>query len=313
MRIVLVGPGALGCLLASLLAKAESANHECILLDHNEARATALNARGISYTWQDRQELVRLPVVSSPAAVGRADLIILCVKSYDVATSLHFCRPLLHEHSLVLFLQNGISHLALADQVGAATAAFGTTTEGANIRGEGQVRHGGRGLTQLGFLGPVHPEAQLRLEQTAAVFNASELKTRITDDILSRLWTKLMVNVGINGLTAILNCPNGDLLTRPGIRDRMAALVTEAMTVAAAMAIYVPADSLEITCDVCRKTATNISSMLQDIRAGRRTEIDAINGAVVAAAQKFGLAVPANQTLLHEIKTIEGKPFNPPS
>ena len=312
MRIVLVGPGALGCLLASLLAKAEgSADHQCILLDHNEERAATLNARGISYTWQDREQLVRLPVVSTPEAAGQADLIILCVKSYDVAASLRYCRPLLHQQTLVLFLQNGVSHLALVDQVGAATAAFGTTTEGANIQGQGQVRHGGRGLTQLGFLGPVPPDAMLRLEQTAAIFNASELKTRVTDDILSRLWTKLMVNVGINGLTAILDCPNGELLTRPGVLERMGALVGEAMTVAAAMDIYVPEDSLAITCDVCRKTATNISSMLQDIRAGRRTEIDAINGAVVAAGRRFNLATPANQALLAEIKALEGKPFTP--
>ena len=77
------------------------------------------------------------------------------------------------------------------------------------------------------------------------------------------------------------------------------------------MNIYVPEDSLAITCDVCRKTATNISSMLQDIRAGRRTEIDAINGAVVAAGRRFGLATPANQALLAEIKALEGKPFTP--
>lgn len=308
MRFVLVGPGALGCLLASVLAKA--INHKedrFILLDHNTERARQLTSQGIIYQRHDQSERVALPVISSPAEIGHADVIILCVKSYDVPASLQFCRPLLQPATLLLFLQNGISHLGASGLTWEASPVYGTTTEGATLLGRGSVRHAGKGLTQFGFLEPADQPTTKLLEKAVAIFNRGGLKASITDDILSRLWTKLMVNVGINGLTAILDCPNGELLSRAGIPERMTLLVAEAAAVAAASNIQVPENSLDITREVCRKTAENISSMLQDVRAGRRTEIDAINGAVVAAGERLGIPTPENRLLVDQIKQLEEK------
>jgi 2-dehydropantoate 2-reductase len=237
--------------------------------------------------------------------VGKADVVILCVKSYDVKRSLGFCGPLLGKETLLLFMQNGIAHLEATDYVGAATPAYGTTTEGATLVRPGVVNHAGKGLTQLGFLGPVCPEATERLEQVADLFAQAGLTTRVRSNILSRLWTKLLVNTGINGLTATLDCLNGELLTLPGVAERMELLVQEAYSVALSGNIDVPADALEITRDVCEKTAANVSSMLQDVRAERKTEIDAINGAVVAAAKKLGMKVPENEKLVREVKRVE--------
>lgn len=306
MHVVLVGPGALGCLLASRLVRGDTTGvHRFTLLDHNGARARELNSRGISYIYKGEREQIRLPVSSSPTETGPADVVILCVKSYDITSCLRFCAPLLTRDTLLLFMQNGVAHLGESISDNCGTPAYGTTTEGANLLATGEVCHAGKGLTQFGFLGVVGESAGQRLRQVTEMFNAAGLKARMSDDILARLWTKLMVNTGINGLTATLGCPNGELLTRTGALERMALLVAEAQRVARASAIFVPEDSLEITRDVCSKTAANISSMLQDVRCRRRTEIDAINGAVVAAARKLGLDTPENLRLVRQVKELE--------
>lgn len=306
MHFVLVGPGALGCLLASMLVRANRNDyHRFTLLDHNATRAGKLHSQGILYEYQGKQERAAVPVSSSPTETGQADVVILCVKSYDIQGCLGFCGPLLGPETLLLFMQNGVAHLDMQSLIGNATAAYGTTTEGANMIGPGQVRHAGKGLTQFGFLGPVSDRTELKLQQVTELFSDVGLKARMTEDILSRLWTKLMVNTGINGLTATLGCSNGELLTLPGAAERMEKLVAEALDVATASNIYVPEDSLEITKGVCVKTAANISSMLQDVRSQRRTEIDAINGAVVAAGKKLGLNTPENLNLVRQVKELE--------
>jgi 2-dehydropantoate 2-reductase len=306
MHFVLVGPGALGCLLASMLARADhNEEYRFTLLDHNAARAGKLTSQGIVYEYKGRQERAFVPVSSSPTETGVADIVILCVKSYDIQGCLGFCGPLLGPDTLLLFMQNGVAHLEKQSLIKEATPAYGTTTEGANLVGPGHVRHAGRGLTQFGFLGPVPEQAQKKLQRVSNLFTQAGLKARVTEDILSRLWTKLMVNTGINGLTATLNCTNGELLTLPNTPGRMARLVEEALVVARASNIYVPEDSLEITKGVCVKTAANISSMLQDVRAQRKTEIDAINGAVVAVGKRLGIATPENLLLVRQVKELE--------
>ncbi len=308
MHFVLVGPGALGCLLSSMLARADhNEEYRFTLLDHNATRAGKLTSQGILYEYKGKQERALVPVSSSPTETGVADVVILCVKSYDIQGCLGFCSPLLGPDTLLLFMQNGVAHLEKQLLINNATPAYGTTTEGANLVGPGHVRHAGKGLTQFGFLGSVPEKAQQQLQQVSELFNRAGLKARVTDDILSRLWTKLMVNTGINGLTATLNCPNGELLTLPNIPERMARLVQEALDVARACNIYVPEDSLAITKGVCIKTATNISSMLQDVRAQRKTEIDAINGAVVAAGKKLRIDTPENLLLVRQVKELESR------
>lgn len=305
MHTIVVGPGALGSLLISQLGRTDTDTNRYTLIDHNNERATKLTARGIHYSFQDEEAVIEVKASSSPEQIDRADVVILCVKSYDIEDCLTFCSPLLTEKTLLIFMQNGIAHLDVQDMAGKAHAAYGTTTEGATLLGPGKVKHAGKGLTQLGFLQEPTVQAAQTLQKVAALFNRAGLSTRIRDDILSRLWTKLLVNTGINGLTATLDCTNGELLTLPGVQDRMANLVNEAMTVAHASGITVPEDSLEITQEVCAKTHANISSMLQDVRARRRTEIESINGAVIKAAKKFNIATPENIRLVEEVRKIE--------
>lgn len=307
MHIVLVGPGALGSLLACQLgAHAEKGVHRVTVLDHNHTRADQLHHHGITCITKEEQFHVQLPTSSDVASVSTPDIVILCVKSYDVVTTLQYCAPLLLKDTLLIFMQNGIAHLQnIAEHTGEATAVYGTTTEGATLIGPGQVRHAGRGVTQFGFVESVPKDVIEKLNTLVTFFTEAGFTARISQDIRARLWTKLLINIGINGLTAIHNCPNGALLTRPGVRQRMVQLIEEAKRVAGAAQIDVPENIVELTCEVCRKTSENISSMLQDVRSGRRTEIDAINGALVHLAAQYGIAAPENTKLVAQVQAIQ--------
>lgn len=306
MRILLVGPGALGCLLAAVISNTlDKATDHLSILDHNQDRADLLNSQGIVYEADGLRHRTSLTVSTDPAATGAVEVVILCVKSHDIAKSLRSCQPLLNEGTLLLFLQNGIAHLDDGQPTGRAAIAYGTTTEGATLIGSGHVRHAGHGLTHLGFRTPNDDASLNRLDQLACMFRRAGLPTVTTNRIIDRLWAKLFINVGINALTAIHDCANGDLLTLPGARERMRTAVAEAEMVARRQGIRIDCDPFAATEEVCRKTAGNISSMLQDIRRRRRTEIDAINGAVVKAGRELGLDTPENCRLLRQVREIE--------
>lgn len=306
MNITVVGPGALGCLFAALLAKA---GNSVWLLDHDAERAAFFQDHGIIFETNGRE--IRVPVSSTtdPEIIGGTDIILLCVKSYDVEVALKQIAPLLNcGNSLLIALQNGIAHheaLSLAVQF----YAVGVTAQGGTLANRGKVIHGGSGQTILGFL-PSQTAAKQRddkvilLTAAAETLTTARLPTVISPVIINSIWDKLIVNVGINALTAINNCPNGKLLSIPSVAPLQEAAVTEAANVAAAMGISLSGDPLKKTINVCQATRNNISSMLQDVRNGRRTEIDAINGAIVREGKRLGIPTPVNKQLVAAVKAI---------
>jgi 2-dehydropantoate 2-reductase len=308
MRFVIVGPGALGCLVGAKLAEAVAGTDDVLwILDHDAKRADHINREGIVYEKADRQ--TRYPVRSSadPRVIGAADILFICVKSYDLVATLDFCRPLLLPRTLLIFMQNGIGHLGLQDKVGDATAAFGCTSEGATSLGAGHTRHAGDGATFLGFLDGQDAVANDLLVKTVSRLRAGGLNVSPSDAIRTRLWAKLFVNVGINALTAIHDCKNGELLSIAEAVTEMQEAVREAQRLAAAKGIPIEQDPFQATVAVCRATAGNVSSMRQDVLKKRRTEIDAINGAVVREALQYGIATPVNDSLVRRIKKRENE------
>lgn len=304
MRIVIVGPGALGSLFAARLRL--GGTHDLCLLDHDPQRAALLNEQGFLFEEDGATHRLALRVTTDPAGIADAELLLLCVKSTAVASALARLRDHWPPGALLLAFQNGIAHLEpLAALPSACLWGLGVTTEGANLRAPGQVRHGGHGLTRLGFLSPQPERVMQQLAAATAAFTAAGLTAELVPDIRDRLWAKLLVNVGINALTALHDCPNGMLLELPAARERMIAAVAEAAAVAAAEGVALAGDPVAMTLAVCRDTAANISSMLQDVRRHRPTEIAAINGAVVAMGERRGLATPVNRELTAAIKALE--------
>ncbi|MBU0682071.1 MAG: 2-dehydropantoate 2-reductase [Proteobacteria bacterium] len=301
MNIVVIGPGALGSLFSARLA---ASGRIVTLLDHNPARALSLDNHLTLSTATNEELRVDLPITTDHSCLKQADLVLLTVKSQHVVDLLAVVQNHITPDCLILGLQNGIGHLHFFED-SQAGLALGVTSQGATLLAPGHVRHGGHGPTAIGFLHPAPDKRVLKLIRAAAVMSTAGLATEVVDDIEDRLWQKLLVNAGINGLSALYDCPNGQLLEIPEARSRLIALVEEGVRIAHTKGIDVGADPVGRTLDVCRATASNISSMLQDIRNGRSTEIMAINGALLAEAKKLAIPTPENELLVSQVLAVE--------
>ena len=292
MKIAVIGPGAMGCLFAAFFAEAGG---DVWLLDHDPDRAKLLNEEGLSLDGVSGSHHVRVPVSADPAGLGRADLILVCVKSYDTPRAAEIIAPSLTPGAMVLTLQNGLGNVeALSERLGAGPVLAGVTAQGANLLAPGRVHHAGAGETVIGELsGEVTP----RLRKLVSLFNSAGLPARETRELRAVLWGKLILNAAINPLAALLRVRNGALL-RPPISQLMQQIIAEAAAVAHAAGIALPySDPVARARQVCEDTAQNINSMLQDVLHQRCTEVEAINGAIVTEGNRLGLTTPLNGLL----------------
>ncbi|MFA4984347.1 MAG: 2-dehydropantoate 2-reductase [Candidatus Omnitrophota bacterium] len=308
MKVVIVGPGAMGCLLGSFLAKLYGASggpdDKLWLLEKSGERAARLIQSGIEIDGVCGSWRSRIKVTASPAEIGRADLVIICVKAYHTRDAVTQARVLVDESTRVLTMQNGIGNIEIISElVGQDKVIGGITSHGATLLGHGRIRHAGKGETVIGRLDGKIP---VELRQIRELFNKAGIQTRISRDIKGLLWSKLIVNVGINALSAVTRLNNGRLLEFETTRRVMREAVTEAIRIAKRKRIkLIYDDPLAKVETVCEATGENISSMLQDILNKKRTEIDFINGVIVRQAQELGVAVPVNSVLVDLVKTLE--------
>ncbi|MBL7081656.1 MAG: 2-dehydropantoate 2-reductase [Candidatus Omnitrophica bacterium] len=301
MKIVIAGPGAIGSLFASYLGKSKQ---EIWLLDKHKARAEKLSQSGIaisgvSGTWQGR-----VRVSANPEEIGKSDLFIVCVKSYDTREVINYARPIIDMNCSVLTLQNGIGNVEIISELLRGQSVFaGTTSQGANLVETGILRHAGFGET---IIGRIDGKLTSELREIRQLFNQVGIPTRLSRDIKGVLWSKLIINVGINALTGITHLKNGQLLEFEGTQAIMRQAVSEAAKIAKRKRMKLQFDDpLAKVEAVCSATANNISSMFADVLKKKRTEIDFINGVIVRQGQSLGIPVPVNCLLLDLIRTIE--------
>jgi 2-dehydropantoate 2-reductase len=301
MRIVIVGPGAMGCLFAGFLVKAKE---EVWLLDKNKERAAKLQQEGITIEGVSGNWQAQVKASAEARDIPEADLVIICVKSYDTKQAVTAARPFIGQNTRILTLQNGAGNIEILSEVaGAEKVIGGVTNQGATLLGTGKVRHAGRGETTIGRIDGKIP---VEMRSVREVFNKAGLETRISRDIKGLIWSKLIINAGINALTAITRLNNGRLVELESARRILREAVSEAAKIAKRKRIkLIYDDPLAKAEAVCEATSLNISSMLQDVLRGKRTEIDFINGVIVRQAQEAGIPVPVNATLVDLIKTIE--------
>ena len=191
----------------------------------------------------------------------------------------------------------------IAEAFGDDRTIGGITSQGATLVSPGSIIHAGTGKTVIGT-----PSNQLtdNLKLTRDILDSAGFEPQISGDMESTIWAKLIINVSINALTAITRLNNGRLIEFEGTRRIMKDAVAEAVAVADAKGIKLAqTDPLAQVEEVCRLTATNVASILQDFLAKRRTEIGAINGAIAELGKQAGVATPVNSTLTALVQTIE--------
>ena len=300
MHIAVIGPGGIGCLFAGLLAEA---GHEVTLVDRRPERAALIAREGLVIEGNGQERTVALRASAFPAACGPAELIILCVKAHETAGTAPSVSALAAPGAKLLCLQNGLGRPDVFGRIPGKDCLFaGVTTHGTTVLGLNHVRHAGAGQTVIGALGHDRPGA----EALAKFFSEAGIESAATADTDGMLWSKLVINAAICPVSVLAGQPNGELIRAGHWRDLLRRAAEESAAVAAARGVRLAfPDPVLATEEVCRKTAPNLSSMLQDVRRGRRTEIDEINGAIVRAATELGLEAPVNRMLCEKIVEIE--------
>ena len=200
-------------------------------------------------------------------------------------------------------LQNGVGNIETLEKVfDKGKVLGGVTAEGATLLSPGRIRHAGEGDTVIGPKG----DSRGPVEKIAAAFNQAGFKTRSEDNVDALIWGKLIVNAGINALTAITRLKNGRLPEMDSTRTIMVSAVQEGAEVARAKNIHLPyPDPVKRVTDVCRATSGNMASMLQDVLKRKPTEIDAINGAIVREGKALGISTPVNFILTAIVHALQ--------
>jgi 2-dehydropantoate 2-reductase len=294
--VLIVGTGALGSLFAARLA---GAGHDVSMLGTWKQGIHTLRTEGVRFLDSHGQEH-RYPVhaTDDPQECAGARTALVLVKAWQTERAARQLEICLAADGLAVTLQNGLGNReTLVRDLGPDRVALGVTTTGATLLGAGRVQAGGEG--------PISIERNPALGPLAEALRSAHFDVKVVEEARSLIWGKLVINSAINPLTALLRVPNGELLERPSARAMMAALASETARVARAENVDLPfTDPAAAAEEVARRTASNRSSMLQDILRGARTEIDAICGAVVDTAGRHSLPVPANWACWHLVSAF---------
>lgn len=297
--VLVVGPGAMGCLHAALLAES---GIRIGLLDHDAERARRISERGITLERAGQERTVPMRCSADAAEFAPTRLALLFVKAYDTEEAVQHTLPALGDDGGILTLQNGLgNHERITGIVPEVRVLAGTTTAGATLLGEGHVREAGRGFVHLGS-----PSGNFRRAREAIGFlRGAGIEAELAQSVTDVLWAKAIVNAAINPLSALTGLPNGRLAESEGLRALLDAVVEEAANIGRMSGAFVQEGIVNAVQAICRETGENRSSMLQDLSAGRRTEIDFINGEIVRRAEARGLKAPLCAMLTALVKGRE--------
>jgi 2-dehydropantoate 2-reductase len=288
-----LGAGAMGCLFGCSLQRA---GHPVTLILRRAVATPAVPVLLERDNTTDSRQLA----ASVAADTGHISYLLVTTKAYDVRSAVLSVAHRLDRQSRIVLLANG---LGFAEEIRADLPEpdffCGTTTEGAYRIADRHIRHAGRGLTRIGQTGT---------ERAPSWFSewARAIRPSLWDPEIDRaLWLKLAINCAINPLTALHGCLNGEL-AQPRLSARVATLCDEIIAISTAAGYAaLTADLHRQVARVIADTAANRSSMLQDVQAGRRTEIDYITGYLVRAAHQHGAAAPRNEALLRSVLELD--------
>ncbi len=302
MKISIIGSGAMGSLFGGRLSLA---GQEVVLYDVYREHVDKVNESGLSIEDAATGEVTMAhpKATADPAAVAGSDVLIVFVKSTVTEDAAAQFKSFAKPGTIALTLQNGLGNEEiLRKYFGASGTAAGVTSQGATFLGPGRIRHAGKGPTHMAM----SDGDSGKLAALAAALAAAGFEIHVDKDVAGMVWSKLLINVGINALTAILNLKNGQLLDYDDVKSLMADLVAEAVLVAKARGVHLTYDDpIATVYDVAAKTGANASSMLQDFQKNRQTEIDFMNGAIVREAKALGIPVPVNEAMTRLVRTID--------
>jgi 2-dehydropantoate 2-reductase len=302
--VAVMGAGALGCYFGAVLARAGVP----VTLIGRAAHVAAIRRDGLRFESGGTEERIAIGAREDAAGVAGARLVLFCVKSTDSDTAATAIAPHLAPDAVVLSLQNGVNNVERIRAHMNNEAFPALVYAAAQMTGPGAVRYTGGGNLIVGrlraFARPDGTDARL-LKDIAGFLVAAGIPVTLSDDVEAELWVKLVMNCAYNAVSALTGSPYGKMVEVPEIRAVMRETVEEVVAVAAAKGISLPATIVETAIRLADRMPTTISSTAQDMRLGKRTEIDHLNGYVVREGEALGIATPVNRTLDALVKLME--------
>jgi 2-dehydropantoate 2-reductase len=299
MKIAVVGAGAMGGSYGGLLAVA---GHEVSLIDAWQAHVDAISRNGLRVDGARGDHRVHVAASTGPIGDG-AELAIVFVDANNTAAAAETARRVLAPEGFAVTIQNGIGNVEkLQAALGRERVLGGSSMCSAATLGPGHVR-----LTHLGrtSIGETDGILRPRAARLAEILGDAGLDTEVVPDVMAVIWEKFALNCCINALAATTGLRAGEMARLPELDAFQDRIMAEVMTVTAAKGIRLPTTDLPAKIKAqCRKKF-NKPSMLQHVEAGRRTEIDALNGALLREAATLGIATPYNEALVALLKGRE--------
>jgi 2-dehydropantoate 2-reductase len=304
MKIAIMGCGAMGSVYAALLG---DAGHEVWAIDSWQEHVDNMRSNGLRLEGVSGDRTVKLHATTDPAEAGPSELVIIATKAMDVERAATAAKPLIGEDTVVLSIQNGLGGPDTAARIiGKQRVMVGVVGGfGASMRGPGHAHHNGMELVRLGeFSGPVTP----RLEKVADVWRSGGFRVKCFDDIDQLVWEKLICNVCFSGTCTLTGLTVGEVMNNPDAWRSASGCAVEAYNVARARGIKLDFDDpVRYVHDFGSKIPGARPSMLLDHMAGRRSEIDAINGAIPPAGEAVNVAAPFNTVVSALVRAKERK------
>lgn len=301
MRLAVVGAGAMG---GSLAAHAARAGHDVTVVDSAPGVVAAIRGDGVEVEAPEGTFRAAVGATTDPAAVGAVDVVVLFVKAQHTAAAARSIAPLVGPDTAVATLQNGWGNAdRIAAEVPADRLVIGVTYNACTANGPGRVVHSGRGPTTVG---PFTGDDLGRATTVATLLDGSGWAATATADVRTAIWRKLVLNCATLPTAALARLSAGALGEPGALRDLVDAVAAEAVAVGVAQHLDVDVDERTAAIhDVLARAGEGRASMLQDVLADRKTEIETVNGAVVALGAELGVPVPLNRALVALVHGLE--------
>jgi 2-dehydropantoate 2-reductase len=302
-HITIAGGGAIGCVWAAHLARA---GNRVSIVDVSPQVIEALNARGILVdTPTGPLEPVPVQATSRPEEVEAADIVFFFVKAHHTATAAEMVASLVGPETAVVTQQNGWGNAdVLARFFAPEQIVVGVTYHSATVVAPGRVRHTGKGA---GFAGPFVDGGEMtQAERVGDVMSRAGLETTVTSQVKTEIWKKLILNAATLPTAALTRLRAGDLGQPGPLQELLKQITVETVQVARALGYAIdPQERVERVLATLGNAGTGKPSMLQDVEAGRKTEIEVVSGAVIRAAAQAGIDAPLNRALFALVAGLE--------
>jgi 2-dehydropantoate 2-reductase len=301
VKVAVVGAGAMGSIFG---VRFSSAGLDTTLVDVAQPLVDKINADGVTVARGDEETTTRIPATSDPSSLGAMDLVVFFVKCYHTRSAAEMAAPLVGPETVVASLQNGWGNGdVLASVYDPTQIVVGVTYNSGTVLGLGRVAHPGVGPT---YMGPFAGDSLEGSERLADALTQGGLEAHVTPEIRPEIWKKLILNAATLPTAALAGMNAGALTAHGDMRELVSATAREAVAVARSLGYEIDEqERVDYIHSLLERAGPTKASMLQDFEAGRQTEVDVINGAVVRAADENGVSVPLNRAFVALVKGWE--------